>query len=197
MCLATFETSIQIIWNALLHNVYYHLVCYLSSETSSWLKLPCFAVVIRPLSILLMKPNVHFSLSYRRSTTVSLEIRNVSTENLRISQATRKPFRMIFSSTDLHTLKVLSVLGELSCKKRDPSIQTTRSSSPWRSKYGIVILETCLWISPMTSNIWAVHFAFIPSCHTSGSLAYFSTYKVKLRFIRKLTVWDTDHPTWS
>ena len=34
MYVATYETSSQIIWNALLHNFYHRLVCYFSYETS-------------------------------------------------------------------------------------------------------------------------------------------------------------------
>ena len=36
-------------------------------------------VVIQPLSNRLMKPNLHVSLSHRRTNTVSLEIRNLLT----------------------------------------------------------------------------------------------------------------------
>ena len=50
MYVATYETSIQIIWNAV-HNVYHRLVCFFSSETSmaeeqesSWYKCEWFSL---------------------------------------------------------------------------------------------------------------------------------------------------------
>ena len=35
MYIATYETSSQVIWNALLHNVYHRLMCYFSYDETS------------------------------------------------------------------------------------------------------------------------------------------------------------------